>query len=127
MNYSEEERKAHLKFNSKLYSQKPEQKKRHREYQREYREKYPEKVKETTKKCYYKYRNERLNKAREFQKLPCKDPILGDTVTYNCLTLRIRFHPDLYGDVKAKDYLIRIPKIKGLNLLSDEQKKELNV
>lgn len=127
MNYSEEEKKSHAKFSRKLYNQKPEQKRKRREYQREYREKYPDRVKETNKKCYYKYKHDRLTKARQFQKLPCKDPYLGDTVTYNALVLRIRNHPDIYGDIKAKEYLIHIPKIKGLDLLSDEQKKELNI
>lgn len=127
MNYSEEEKKSHVKFSRKLYNQKPEQKKRHREYQREYVKKYPEKVKETNRKAYYKFRNDRLASARQYQKLPCKDPILQDTVTYNCLTLRIRLHPDIYGDIKAKDYMIHIPKIKGLELLNDEQKEQLEV
>lgn len=127
MNYSEEEKKSHKKFSRKLYNQKPEQKRKRRDYQREYRKNYPDRVKATAKKCYESNRTQRLAKAREFQKLPCKDPVLGDTVTYNCLTLRIRLHPDLYGNVKAKDFMIHIPKIKGLNLLSEEQKEVLEV
>lgn len=127
MNYSEEEKKSHQKFSRKLYNQKPEQKKIRREYQRRYRKEYPDRVKETNKKCYYKYKALRLANAREFQKLPCKDPVLQDTITYNCLTLRIRNHPEIYGDIKAKDYIIHIPTIKGLNLLSEEQKEELKM
>lgn len=127
MNYSLEEKKSHEKFSRKLYNQKPECKKKRRENQKRYREKYPERVKEINKKCYYKFRSERLANAKTFQKKPCLDPILKDTVTYNCLTLRIRNHPEIYEGIKVKDCLIHIPTIKGLNLLSDEQKKELNI
>jgi hypothetical protein len=125
MNYSELEKIEHKKFTQKLYARKPEQKKKRREYQTQYRKDHPDRVKETTKKCYYKYRNERLSKARQFQKLPCKDPYLQDVVTYNCMTLRIRNHPEIYGNVTAKEYMIHIPTIKGLDLLSEEQKKEV--
>lgn len=127
MNYSEEERKAHQKFSRKLYDAKPEQKERRKLYQRQYRKLYPERVKATAKKCYEENRTARTSQARAYQRQPCKDPVLGDTVSYNCLVLRIRYHKDLYGDIKAKDYLIHIPKIKGLSLLSDEQKEKLDI
>lgn len=125
MNYSEQEIISHRKFSQKIYNRTPEQKEKRRLYQARYRKEHPDRVKKTNKKCYYDRRSQRLMEARQYQKLPCKDPILCDTVTYNCLLLRIRNHKEIYGDIKAKDYLIHIPKIKGLDLLSEEQKKML--
>ena len=56
MNYNEQEKIAHQKYNRKVFSQKPEQKKKNRDYQRKYRELHPDIVKETNKRCYYKYK-----------------------------------------------------------------------
>ena len=82
-------------------------------------------MKESNKKAYQKFKAVRIANAREFQKRSCRDPILGDTVTYNCLVLRIRNHPDIYGDKKAVDYMIHVPKIKGLDLLNENQREAL--
>lgn len=125
MDYSLEEKKAHKKFSLKLYYQRPDVKKKHREQFREYCKKHPDKVKESNKKAYHKFKALRIASAREFQKRSCRDPILGDIVTYNCLVLRIRNHPDIYGDKKAVDYMIHVPTIKGLDLLNENQREAL--
>lgn len=127
MNYSEEEKKAHIKFSRKLYNARPEQKEKRKIYQRKYRKLYPDRVKATAKRHYEENKSIRVAKAREYQRQPCRDPLLGDTISYNCLVLRIHHHKDLYGDIRAKDCLIPIPKIKGIDLLSEEQKEKLEI
>lgn len=124
---TELERESHRKFSRKLYNQKPEQKRKRREYQREYAKNNPSQIKETQKKFYKNHRSERLVSARNYLSKSCQDPVLGDVVSYNCLVQRIRNHKDLYGDIRPCDYLIHVPTIKGLDLLTQEQKKQLDI
>lgn len=127
MNYSEAEKKLHNKYSVKIYNQRPDVKERNRKRALQWRHENIEKAREADSRFYKNHKSERISASALNNSRPCKDPILGDTVRYNTLVVRIRNHPELYGDISPKDYLIHIPKIKGLDLLTEQQKKDLNV
>jgi hypothetical protein len=125
MNYTEEQKKSHLRYSQKVYNQKPENKKRNNERMKKFRRENPERAREIDRNFYYEHRSERIAATTRGNNKPCRDPVLNDTVRYNTLIARIRYHPELYEGVVPKDCIIHTPKIKGLELLSDEQRKQL--
>ena len=119
--------KNYRKFLAKARNRRPDVKEKLRKQAEIYREKHPDRVKEINRRFYEKHRAERINTAKEYNKRSCRDPILNDVVTYTTLMHRMRYHPDLYEGIKASQCLIHVPTIKGLNLLSEEQKEKLDV
>lgn len=117
MNYTEEERKSHKKFSQKLYRRRPDVKEKNKIYQRKYRDEHRENVQEINKRFYENHRSERIQYTKFYNRRSCKDPVLGDVITYNTLVSRKRYHPDLYEGVILKECLIEVPRIKGLDLL----------
>lgn len=117
MNYTEEERKSHKKFSQKLYRRRPDVKEKNKIYHRKYRDEHRENVQEINRRFYENHRSERIQYTKFYNRRSCRDPVLGDVVTYNTLVSRKRYHPDLYEGVVLKDCLIEVPRIKGLDLL----------
>lgn len=122
MNYSDLEKKSHRKYSKIVYNSRPEVKEKNRARSRKWRAENLEKAREVDKRFYENHKSQRIDAVKLNNKKPCKDPILGDTVAYNTLIARRRYHPELYEGVVPKDCIIHIPKIKGLNLLSEEQR-----
>lgn len=119
--------KDYKKFLAKARNRRPDVKEKLRKQAEVYREKHPDRVRATNQRFYEKHRAERINTAKEYNKRSCRDPILNDVVTYTTLMHRIRYHPDLYGDITPGKCLIHVPTIKGLDLLTEEQKEKLDV
>lgn len=118
--------KEYQKFIHKAWMKRPDVREKTNAYQRQYREKHREKVRETDKRFYENHKDYRIRLVKINNARPCKDPVLGDTVKYNTLVARMRYHPEFYEGIKPKDCLIHIPKIKGIELLNEEQKELLN-
>lgn len=127
MDYLEKEKRAHQKYSMKVYNSRPENKKKNNERQKKFRKEHPEKAREIDRRHYYAHRSERITTMTLENNKPCRDPVLNDTVRYNTLIARMRYHPELYEGIRPRDCIIHIPKIKGLDLLSDEQKQDLDL
>lgn len=125
MNYTEEQKRSHIRYSQKVYNQKPDVKKKHNEMQKKFRREHPERAREIDSRHYYSNRSQRIAASTQENNKSCRDPVLNDVVRYNTLIARMRYHPELYEGVVPKDCIIRVPKIKGLDLLSDEQRKQL--
>lgn len=107
--------------------QRPEVKEKEKIYIQRYRESHPdyaEKHRAADKKYYEKNRSARISSIANYNARSCRDPIAQDVCRYNTLIQRIRHHPDWYAGVNAKDCLIEIPRIKGLD---DNLKAEYNL
>lgn len=117
--------KSYKKYSAKVYSRRPDVRKKNRAYQRKYYEEHLEQYREYQKKSYAKHRFDKIKIIKQYNDRSCRDPVLGDTVKYNTLVRRKMQHPDLYGDLRVADCLIHVPKIKGADLLSEEQRQQL--
>lgn len=108
-------------------ARRPDVMQKNREYARRYREEHPdyrEKHRAMDRDYYERNRTLKIQKIAYYNARSCRDPVAGDVCKYNTLIQRIRHHPDWYEGVKAKDCLIKVPTIKGL----DEQlKSEYNL
>lgn len=117
--------KEYKKFLTKARNRRPDVKEKLRKQAADYREKHPDRIKATNQRFYERHKAERINTSKEYNRRSCRDPILHDVVTYTTLMHRIKYHRDLYGNVTPGQFLIHVPKIKGLDLLSTEQKEKL--
>lgn len=118
--------KEYKKFIHKAWMKRPDVKEKINAYAQKYRDENREQVRATNKRFYEGHKEQRIQLVKANNVRPCKDPVLGDTVKYNTLIARMRHHPEFYEGIKPKDCLVHIPKIKGLDLLSEEQKEQLN-
>ena len=121
------ENREYRNYLLKCRRMRPDVKEKAREYNEKYKKTHPdymEKHREADKKYYERNRTLKIQKIAYYNARSCKDPVVGDVCKYNTLIQRIRHHPDWYEGVKAKDCLIKVPTIKGL----DEQlKSEYNL
>lgn len=108
-------------------SKRPEVKEKQREYLKRYKEEHPdfyEKKRKADKAYYERNRSNRIALIGTYNARSCRDPVAGDVCRYNTLIQRMRSHPDWYEGVKAKECLIKVPTIKGLD---DNLKAEYNL
>ena len=117
--------KSYKAYSQKVYNRRPDVRKKKNEYLKKYREEHLEQFRGYQKKHYLANRFKQIKAIQQYNARSCKDPVMGDVIKYNTLVRRKMTHPDLYGDIRPADYLIKVPKIGGMNLLSEEQKQQL--
>ena len=125
MNYTEEERKQHIKFNRKVWLSRPDVKEKRKLYAREYNNKHREEKRACERRFYERNKTQRIASINQYNRRPCRDPVLQDIVAYNTLINRRRNHPDIYaGTPSPRECLIHIPKIKGIEKYEAEMKEK---
>ena len=107
--------------------QRPEVREKERQYVEKYIRTHPdykEKKRESDKKYYDNNKTQVMQKVAQYNARSCNDPVVGDVCRYNTLVHRIKYHPELYEGVIAKDCLIKVPVIKGVD---SKLKEEYNL
>ena len=119
--------KQYRNFILKAWRKRPDVKEKLLAYQRKYAAEHREQIRENDKKFYANHKAERIEAVKRNNVRMCKEPVVGDNVKYNTLIARIKRHKEFYVGVVPKDCIIHIPKIKGIELLSEEQKEQNNI